>query len=78
MTTNPNSNTNIMVLRTEAAHRRFASIERIGFFAIAQTINVRKIRRESSSRGKVSQSSTTELIICGNQEGDGSQHQNIT
>ena len=67
--TNPTSNTNTMVLRTETAHRRFASIERVGFFGIARTINDRKIRRESSSRREVSPSSTTELSICGNQEG---------
>ena len=58
-----------MVLRTETAHRRFASIERVGFFAIARTMTVRKIRRESSSRCEVSSSSTTEPSICGNQEG---------
>jgi hypothetical protein len=44
MTTNPTSNTNTMVLGTEAAYRYFASIERVGFFAIARTMNVRKIR----------------------------------
>jgi len=44
MTTNPTSNTNTMVLGTEAAYRCFASIERVGFFAIARTMNVRKIR----------------------------------
>jgi len=44
MTTNPTSNTNTMVLGTEAAYRCFASIERVGFFAIAWTMNVRKIR----------------------------------
>jgi hypothetical protein len=33
-----------MVLRTKAAHRCFASIERFRFFAIARTMNVRKIR----------------------------------
>jgi hypothetical protein len=71
MTTSPTSNTNTMVLRTKAAHRCFASIERFRFFAIARTMNVHKIksRRESSNRSEVSTSSTTELSICGNQKG---------
>jgi hypothetical protein len=71
MTTNPTSNTNTMVLGTEAAYRYFASIERIGFFAIARTMNVRKnkSRGESSNRSGVSTSSTTELSICDNQKG---------
>ena len=66
MTTNPTSNTNTTVLRTETTHRRFASIERVGFFEIARTINVRKMRRDSRSNSEVSPSSTTELSMCGN------------
>ena len=69
MTTNPTSNTNTMVLRIETTHRRFASIERVGFLAIARTINVRNIRRESSSRREMNPSSTTELSMCGNHAG---------
>ena len=69
MTTNPTSNTNTMVFRTETTHRRFASIERVGFLAIARTINVRKMRRENSSRIEVIPSSTAELSMCGNQDG---------
>jgi hypothetical protein len=57
-----------MVLGTETTHRRFASIERVGFFEIARTINARTMRRESSS-SEESPSSTAELSICGNQAG---------
>ena len=54
MTTNPTNNTNTMLLRTETTHRRFASIERVGFFEIARTINARTMRRKSSSSSEVS------------------------
>ena len=39
-----------MVLRTKTAYRRFASIEQVGFFAIARTMNVSKIRREQQQK----------------------------
>jgi hypothetical protein len=58
-----------MVLRTETTHRRFASIERVGFFEIARTINVRTMRRESSNSSEESPSSRAELSMCGNQAG---------
>jgi hypothetical protein len=43
-----------MLLRTETTHRRFASIERVGFFEIARTINARTMRRkeQQQQRGK--------------------------
>jgi hypothetical protein len=58
-TTYPTDSTNTMLLRIETAHRRFASVNRVGFVAIARTINVHKIRSEMSPL------STTELSICG-------------
>ena len=57
----------IALLRTETTHRRFASIERVGFLEIARTINARTMRRKSSNSSEVSPSSTTELSTCGNQ-----------
>src|SRR5688572_15744412 len=69
MTTSPTSKANIMLLRTETTHRRFASIDRVGFFEIARTINIRTMRRESSSSSEVSPSNRTELSMCGSQSG---------
>ncbi len=56
----------MMVWRDTA--QRFASIERVGFFEIARTINARMVRRESSS-SEESPSSTAELSRYGNQTG---------